>query len=220
MALPIPKKYIPEIDKVRALSDSTTAELVQALENSPVMSRSEEMATRIAEYVPGVPHDDLIGIVDLIYALYHVREYSEFGRSQFLKELVEGIREQASPAIAKEELAGIRDRFRRLLSIDTLNSISKAISLQRDGEHLYCSAKIVSDIRPVFGPDVGSSPVAATIVHTLKLGYHERGEHKEFFILLDGADLVKLQEVIERAQDKSEALDEFLKQSKLPRLGA
>ncbi len=220
MGLPIPKKYIPEIEKVRALSDSTTDELVQALENSPVMSRSEEMAARIAEDVPSVSLDDLIGIADLIYALYQVREYSEFGSSQFLKELVEGIGEHASPAITKEELAVIQDRFRRLLNIDTLNSISKAISLQRDGEHLYCNAKIVSDIRPVFGTDVSSLPVAATIVHTLKLGYHERGEHKEFFILLDEAGLVKLQEVIERAQDKSEALNELLKQAKLPRLGA
>jgi hypothetical protein len=220
MALPIPKRYVQEINKIRNLSDSAVDELVNALANSKVTARAEEMATHIAGQVPSIPLEELNGIVDVIYSLYHVREYSEFGRPIFLRELVEGIREQSSPPIKKHELPRIHKRFNRLLSIDTLDSISKAITLQRDGERLYCNAKIVSDIRPIFGADVRTPPVAAAIVHTLKLGYHERGEHKEFFLLLDEPDLARLQKLIKSRGFVLGSFNHFLRGSNLPRLGA
>ena len=84
---------------------------------------------------------------------------------------------------------------------------------------MFCNAKILSDIRPIFGPKIESGPVAAVVTHTLKLGYHEEGEHKQFFVVLDDADLVTFQEVIQRAREKSDALDNLLGASKLPRLG-
>src|SRR5580658_8161279 len=173
MALPIPQRYIPQIDKLRNLSDSAIDELVQALAASPVLPHADDMTSQIAGHVPSIPIEDLGGIVDAIYALYHVREYSEFSQSGFLKELIEGVREPTKPLIEIGDIPRIRERFQRLLNIGTLNTISKAITLQRDGERLYCNAKIVSDIRPVFGPNVKSQPVAAIVTHTLRLEYHE-----------------------------------------------
>jgi hypothetical protein len=219
MALPIPKKYIPEMNKIRNLPDSAVGELVRALESSSIVSDPEELAANIAAHVPSIPKGDLNGIVDFIYGLYHVREFSELSKSNFLTELIEGVLEHLKPKEAESGILKLREKFRRLLSIDNLDTISKAINLQRGGERLYCVATILSDIRPVFGHDVKSKPAAAVITHTLKIAYHETGDHKEFFVVLDDVDLSKLEEVIKRAKLKSKTLKQLLEESDLPQLG-
>jgi hypothetical protein len=134
--------------------------------------------------------------------------------------LIDTLRRQPDFGLKESaDLSHARERFKRLLNITTLNTLSKAIRLQRDGERLYCDAKILSDIRPVFGDDVSQGPISVVITHTLKLGYHEGDDHKEFFIVLDAQDLINLSEVIERAHEKAETLDALLEKTGLPRLG-
>lgn len=219
MALPIPKRYIPEINKIRNLSDSSVDELVRALESAPVTADSQKMAKNIAAMVPTIEPNDLTGIVDFIYGLYHVREFSDLNRRVFLNELVTGVTENTKPRVSENDIVILRERFKRILGIKTLNNISKALNLQRAGERIYCSATIISDLRPVFGQDVKSKPVAAVITHTLKISYHEDKDHKEFFVILDDVDLSKLEDVIDRAKQKSETLTNLLGETNIPRLG-
>lgn len=220
MALIIPREYIPAMNKIRNLPDSFADSLQRALSSSPITSHPRDMALQITERVPDIPTEDLSSIVDALYTLYHVREYSDLNRNSFLKELFETVKKHAKPPITEVEAPRIFKRIHRLLNIKTLDSLSKAITLQREGERLYCSARIISDIRPVFGSDVESKPVAAVITHTLNLVYHKSGgRHKEFFVVLDSADLVELHKIINRAQKKSETLDQLLAGSGLPRLG-
>jgi hypothetical protein len=219
MALQIPSRYIPILNDIRNLPEAAVAELLQALESSSITSSPHDLSAHIAESVPRIPREELDRIVDVLYSLYHVRQFSEMNRSSFLKELVEGVSEHARPKISDDEIHGLRERFKSLLSIKTLDSISKAIGLQRDGERLYCETKIISDIRPVFGEDVKSRPVAATITHTLKITYHESGDHKEFFVTLDQVDLDELQGMVKRAKAKAETLTKLLTESGIPRLG-
>lgn len=219
MALPVPSRYIPMLNAVRNLSEPAAGELLRALESAQVKSSPQEMSAIIANSVPSIAKADLDKVIDILYSLYHVREFSELNKNSFTKELVETVREHAEPKISDEELPLIQQRFKDLLSLKTLESISKAIGLQREEERTYCEAKIISDIRPVFGDDVKSKPVGAAITHTLKIGYHENEGHKEFYIVLDGVDLNELERVIKRAQDKAESLTEVLSGVGIPRLG-
>jgi hypothetical protein len=218
MALPIPPPYIPRINKVRNLESSALAELIEALSSSTLTANSDAMTGQIAGSVPSIPIEDLTEIVDLVYALYHVREYSELSWGDFFREFIDGVKKQSDPPMPPEELQAVAEKFKGLLRIKNLESITKAISLQREGERLYCGAKILSDIRPVFGPAVDSMPVAGVITHTLKLNYHENGQHKTVFVVLDEEDLVNLRSVIERAEAKAKTLDAFLS-ANIPRLG-
>jgi hypothetical protein len=86
-----------------------------------------------------------------------------------------------------KEVEKLKARFEKLLGIENIGLLSKAMRLQRDGERLFCDAKTLSDIRPVFHDDASSAPAGGVITHTLKLGYREGGEHKEFFIVLGGS---------------------------------
>jgi len=219
MALPIPKGYIPDVNRIRNLPDSTVDELIQAVETAPLTTDPEELAKIIAGSIPSVGADDLKGILGFVYGLYNVRQSSQLNNRQFLEELIAGVRQHAKPELTEDDLPRMRDRFRRILSIKKLSTLSKARNLQRAGERLYCDATIVSDVRPVFGQDVKSRPVGAVITHTLKLAYHEGLDHKEFFITLDEVDLEELQEVFDRAKQKSQSLTTLLADMKIPRLG-
>lgn len=219
MALQVPSRYIPMLNSIRTLSGPAAEELVKALSSAKITASSDELRDRIAPQVSLIPKDELGKITDVLYAMYHVREFSDLNRNSFLKELIESVREHADPPVGDEELPTIRQRFKELLNIATLETISKAITLQREDERIFCDARIISDIRPVFGEDVKSAPVAATIGHALRIAYHEGLEHKEFFVSLDEYDLNELEDVVKRAKKKSDTLTKFLSDSGIPRLG-
>lgn len=222
MPLNIPHKHVETIFKIGRLSDLASEELISALSNASLASESGEMAAQIAQRVPSIPIADLTSIVSTVYSLYYVREFAEVRPSTFLKDLIAGLRESSESEVtfSADDLKVLRERLKRLLSIEELQTLSKAVRLQREGERLYCEAKILSDIRPVFAKDISTRPSGAVITHTLKLSYHEGKDHKEFFVVLDKEDLDALKEVVDRANAKGETLRGLLSEANLPDLGA
>jgi hypothetical protein len=79
MALQIPKQHLPAIIKIRQLPDVTADQLITALASFPPTPDAKTMAEQIAPQVPDILPDDLKDIVDTLYALYYVREFSESG---------------------------------------------------------------------------------------------------------------------------------------------
>jgi hypothetical protein len=219
MALRIPEQHIRPLLKICSLSEESADQLIGALSSAKVETDPSEMIVRVSESVPNIPLEDLSDIIRTVYALYPVRELSEVADEQFLDDLIIGIQRSERNNVHVPVIGdGIRDRLRKLLDITSLRILSKAINLQRDGDNLYCEAKILSDVRPVFSEDVGQ-PMCAVVTHTLKLGYHKGGRHKEIFLVLDRADLGTLQEVLRRAAEKDRELRIFLGKSNIPALG-
>jgi len=179
------------------------------------------MAQKISASVPSISPEDLNMIMDTLYSLYRVREFSDVKASRFLSDLIQSLKTSGDPglAIVPDEIPKLRDRFKKLLGIENISLLSKAIRLQRDGEKLYCDAKILSDIRPVFHDDATTKPAGAVVTHTLRLGYHERGQHKEFFMVLENIDLANLALTLERAHTKGETLRKMMEEVGLPDLG-
>ena len=219
MALPIPKRHIKGLNLLRSLSASSANELLRALESAKVASGSYEMADRIAGKVKSIPMEDLRQIMSLLYGLYHVREYSTLNKNDFLRELLEGVQENAHPKIANNELPGIKLRLKGFMRLKTLENLSKALVLQRRHERVFCEAKIASDVRTVFEEDLKSTPVGAVISHILTIAYHEDGAHREFYVALDHFDLEILEKIVKRAKAKDNTLDELLESSGIARLG-
>ena len=66
---------------------------------------------------------------------------------------------------------------------------SKADDLRTEDERVFCTAKILTDLRPVFGSHVEDGPHGMIVVHLLKIGYHSGSEKlHEFFVSLDSGD--------------------------------
>lgn len=89
---------------------------------------------------------------------------------------------------------------------DALGVTAKALSVRSEYENVYCSARILTDLRPVFGRDASKSPEAAAIVHTLRITYHAAGDYKEAYFALDALDLSQLRGLIHRAEMKEKTL--------------
>jgi len=219
MALEIQQEDTGSIALINTLPRAALERLVSALESAPPVSNPQEMADLIARQIVSIPASRLAPVIETLYTLYHIRELSGVRPARFIAALMEAVQRAPHPHIPQKELAKLRPTLEKLMSIGTLRTVAKAARLQREGERLYCEAKILSDIRPVFGADPESIPVGAVLTHTLRLGYHEGSQHKEFHVVLDFDDLMAINEVILRAQVKEKSLRNMLKRAKLPNLG-
>jgi len=219
MALNIPPEDRGAIATIRSLSPNSLERFIAALRAAPPVSNVQEMADYVSKEVPTIAVGKLASVLDTLYTLYYIRDLSGVEPSTFLDDLMEGISGSRGLKTTGKELPKLRSLLERVLSIESLNTVSKAARLQRDGQRLYCTAKILSDIRPVFGSDPTVRPAGGVLTHTLKLGYHEGKEHKEFHVVLDSDDLEALAEVVERARLKDQTLRNLLKEAKLPNLG-
>lgn len=219
MPFQIPREDIEAIRTLRDLPNASVVAFIAALKTVPLTADTDEIAKRIVDQVPPLTPKQLEAVLDALYGLYFIRELSGVPRPTFLKDFIDGLQTTPELRIDKREVFKLTAKFDKLLSIDAFNALSKAKRLQRDGERLYCDAKIVSDIRPVFGSKPTSRPVGAVVTHTLKLGYHEGGEHKEFHVVLDCIDVDRFNEILERAQAKDKVLRGLLKEIELPDLG-
>jgi hypothetical protein len=218
--LVVPDEHVPEFLKILRLSDASSDRLIEVLEAAPITPESEEVTARVGDGISEVAHGDLYDIIDTLYGLYWSRAFADVSSEKFLGDLmmdVERLMEQNADVVGDADK--IRRRLERLLDIGPLNTLHKAIRLQRNGERLYCEAKILSDIRPVFGEETAAKPVGAVVTHTLKLSYHEEGEHKSIFLVLDQQDLKALRDVIERANAKDISLRGLLREAKVPEFG-
>ena len=113
-------------------------------------------------------------------------------------------------ALSETERIDFEKRLNKLLSVKSLLISSKVERLRLDYAATLHDAKILSDIRPIFDkPD--ERPVGCAISHTLEIEYHESGEHKEFYVVLDDEDLQKMKRIVQRAEAKAVSLKALLK---------
>ena len=218
MALEIPREDAESIETIQRFTPAVLEQLIAALKEAPPISDPKGMQKHISKKVPSLTQEKLTLVLEKLYSLYYIRELSGVDPSRFLDDLVDGIRNSTDLATKQKDINRIRSVFQRLLCIETLSTISKAARLQRDGERLYCSSKIMSDIRPVFGPEATAKPIGAVLTHTLKIGYHQGSEHKEFHVILDSNDLTELEKLVRRAEAKDRTLRELLRTADLPTL--
>lgn len=206
-----------------ALSEPELEAFVAALTAAPLsahVERSAEAAEAIVERLPSVPAEAVTQMVATLFVLYAVRAQADVGVSEFTSDLIEAMQQSGNSGLAVPEgsLAAVRTRLSRLLEIEPLATMSKAVGLSTDYPRTFCDARILTDLRPVFSTDPAARPVGAVVAHTLKIEYHDSSGHEEFFVALDSADISTLQNALERAVSKAKSLASLLKESNLPEI--
>lgn len=182
---------------LREMPDEMFNKLVAELEHSPAAVPSIE----------GLSPEDAEKAFDAINSMYRVRLFGNISLEEFVDDLCESLREH-------EELDGsdaprVRERLTRVLSIESLNVAIKALSLHLEHQHVFCSARIVTDARPIYRDGPEQTPAAMIVTHMLKLSYHEAGAAghlKEFYIGLGSLDLDDLRDALDRAEMKAKSL--------------
>ena len=104
-----------------------------------------------------------------------------------------------------EDSTALREReqvLAKMLSpVGTLGLIAKATDLMVEQQALFCRARIITDARPIFDEKADQLQGFLTL-HCLALTYHEGPDTRHIHIVLDGKDIRKLRDQLDRAEKK------------------
>jgi hypothetical protein len=218
----IPKSDLPVLKAISELVKQEFDSLLSAMHDTKAVLSKGRFIHSIAEKTNTIDRAKISSILRVVFVLYAMKDRS--GTSS--KELAQQVSASYASSIPKENRPSVEgveiltNRLIQLLSHDkTVAVTAKAFDVMTEHEHVFCGARIMSDIRPVFAGAVESA-AAAVIIHNLQIGFHDSGsgEHKEFYVSLDIYDIQLFKALIERAERKTTALEAILKSAKLPYL--
>jgi hypothetical protein len=222
-ALRVPERYHAGLASLIGLEDEPFQELLSALREEPPALDYVELASRIALKVSAVSSDDVYDILETLDSLYGTRARLGMSVDDFAEAVYRTIEQGDAEELRLPEESGerIRERLAQLLDIDSLDATRKALDVLLEHEHTLHGARIMTDIRPVFGLDASDEPTGAVIVHMLKLSYHDESEDvKEIYLALDTRDIDILIDMLKRANTKADTLERILKRAKVPYIDA
>lgn len=210
----IPDRHQPGLAKLYELGDASVRAIRNIFDRVPDTVNPVDIAATDAALTSAATISDLKGILDALVPLYVLKSTKE---SVLLDQFAEDI---ANAMASLKSALALTDKHRptfkanllTLLGSEHFLTISKAYDLATDDERTFCDARIITDLRPVFGTPIEDGPKGTVIVHLLKIGYHEGNKrHQAFHVALDSPDLKELKRVIERAESKAAAIKSKLK---------
>lgn len=213
--LTIPSRHKAGIAKLRGLDEKAVRDLRESLDKVSATVNPSEASLQLMTLDSDKAIPGLKEIRSLLVSLYAIKSTHEIPLDEFVNDVCDAIDESSDSAIAfatDDERRKFKEVLATLLDAEPFAMATKAYDLQTEGERTFCDARILTDLRPVFGKDIASGPAGMVIIHRLKLGYHNsEGEHRTFYIALDAEDLVTLKKAIDRAELKARSLKSIVK---------
>jgi len=210
MPLTIPKEYAPGLAALTNLSDDEVSSLTSALADIPeTIQQRKDITSFIKKKIGEGRPSNVDELIRALLSIYQARGFIETPPlDKFVEDLTDAVKVSGLPEFNFDEAGRLRfvKNMRALLGIDTLVFLAKANALQRDHERIFHTAKILTDLRPVFHA-AGEQPKEMILEYTLKIVFHDGSRrHREIYMVLDERDIVALREAIDRAEQKATAL--------------
>lgn len=204
----IPPRRLPGLKALLEMSDETIIRFEEAAQDLPRGLRPDDVADHLAQ--EGVlPESTAREVVRALSSIYSLKKEVNAD----LDELVEGIcdalkkLDEDSTEPPDRDWDKFKTHFKKLLSMDsTLGMSFKTFYLSIQNEKTYIESNIFSDIRPAFYSQIDDGFDTAAIIHNLQIEYHKDQTHEVIQIVLDGADVGKLKEQLDRAEKKEKAI--------------
>ena len=195
---------------VRFLSlDQTLCErLLDALSSAKPRLLVANLATDLSSKV-GMDEEELHDVLEMLTSLYVSLDRFEGSVEEFAGMVVETLRKMNRDDLTPTagDWVAFQGYLARILSLhDSLGVTSKANEIMFENERVYCDARIVSDLRPVFRFHLEGGPAGAVVVHSMRLTYHEGRRLREFYIAMDKDDVEQLKKLLNRAEKKHEMI--------------
>ena len=196
------------VASIHSLTDIAADELRDALEAVTLTSLYDDLAEKVAPSVDTIARTDIDEIVETLSQLSEIVTGASVSLDHFGADVYEAMEDSDDYTLnlSKSDQTQFKNRLKSLLSTKSINLLGRARLVFIEHEHYLCNARILTDIRPIFGERVEEKPISATIVHTLKLSYHDAKDIREFFVALDGDGLDRLSDLIDRAKQKAASL--------------
>jgi len=212
--LAIPESILTGLIKIATLSEESMQELLSAVNSLPLKIIQQKVFDNSALNLSVISPEESKAIMDMLVALHTSRVRSRVPISTYVEDITESIIEENRAELEWKNNGETLNRFKirliSLLEVSSLQVIAKAHDVLLENSRIFANARIVSDIRPVFGEKVEELPSAAVIVHMLNLVYYKDGDRQEFVVALDTKDIQQLIDVLERAKTKTEQLQSVI----------
>jgi hypothetical protein len=207
----IPEHFKPGFVVLAGLTNPAFAELLAAVSSAPkTFASTRELDVWITSEVKSIPPGDVTKLIESITSVYRLLSRLSVPASKLATDLLEAAQEGIDNFKVADDV-DFTERLTTLLALDSFNIIGlKAKELQRQSERTFCESRILTDLRPVFGNEIGEAPTAMIVVHTLKIVSHETSGHKDFYVALDAEDIASLKKTLERAEEKAQSLKAVL----------
>lgn len=200
--LTIPRDALPGFIALRSVGPDKLADL--ATKVPPVLLRPKDFEELVANYAGGA--EAVVAGTLRSLAMLALNQSA----AEVLDEVTRTLTDQARWTV--EELhvwKGLQPALARLLESPGLVALAKVIQLQYDHTNILTDTHVITDVRPVFDRDA-TKPIAAVICHTIRISYHDKGEHRHLALALDTADLERLVRDAKRALQKAEVMNRYL----------
>ena len=210
--LQIPERHKKGFGHLISLDNELRNKLIKELNSLPIGLSLEEITKKLSQKL-NLKKSELFQIIRTFFSLISNQEESRVDLNIFVDDIIEALKEdeKLEPDIAlKSQLTEI------LSSRGLFYYTSKATTLVNEREKLLVNTRIVTDVRPVFNEEKDCKIENLLVIHNLKIEYHEGSEHKELYFALDGSDLKRLKEHIQRAEEKEKAIREQFKSINIP----
>ena len=210
--LRIPPRYVPGLLVLANMKDETFAELRAALQQVPQLLTTERLAEHVRSEVPALS-DEAVDTLEALLSLITLLPEDGEGAADLSRDVAQS-RDLDLADPAREALA---DRLPPLLVLESLSLAARASDLITEYDRVFHDARILNDLRPVFGPNPSDGPKAALLVATLKIDYHVAGGPLDStYFALDYSDLLRLRDVVDRALAKHASLRGSVEKMNLP----
>jgi hypothetical protein len=204
----MPQRIAQGIKSLSTLSEDSFDQLISVLERVKPKLFPQQISNELRSKVKDISFDDLFAIVSTIMSLNGHRVHDD-GTPEDLADFVVETAADSNVSIGDRET--FKKRLLRFFELETLFVSGKALSILQSSENLFRGARIVTDVRPVFGSDTKAPPAAAVVVHMLDLSYQKDGNIKHLYITMDSMDIDILREALDRADTKAESLKQLIK---------
>ena len=214
--LKIPTEEYSVLKRLAELSEDAFASFVttlQELEPKIVEMDLARLSKSVAEKVTAIPATEARAFMRTLAGLIVLRDSGRRTVDELVADLSETLDSDKSKEFPLEKTTILTQRIAHFLKASSgISLFAKAMSVIHEQDRIYCGAKILSDLRPIF-QNTPEEVSAAVVIHTLNISYHQDGEHKEFYAAMTPSEIGKLKEVIERAEKKSRALKAYVLKS-------
>lgn len=154
--------------------------------------------------------DEIEKIRRSIVVLHYLYANSGQNLDEFSNEIASSLEQAFRDIDLNISVESIQATLSGVFSAIALRISAKASTLILDAERGFLRARIITDIRPVFGDNITEPDIAAAmVIHTLKIAYQDNDEN-EFFVNMTTKDLQQFKTVIDRALQKAEGVQKIL----------
>ena len=220
MALRVPQEQVPLVKKLLELPPTKVDEFIVALSAARPAFSTFKLAEEVRQHV-GIPAPLLDGILRVVAGLYRTRDREGTTIESFVDVQVLNALKSANVFVDEDAIKSGWPKLRKFF-VETLamhrsvGTASKAGPILTQHERIFQGARIITDVRPVFHPDVEAVPDAAVVIHMLRITQrNNQGQHSDIFVAMDSNDIRSLRSTIDRAIKKEETIKSAMSKAQI-----